>query len=572
VARRKKASATEPRPSGSGSFELSCLRLAALALLLAASALAQVYRPGPQVLTFFSGVDDSDQPYALYLPRNYDPARKYPLVVSLHGADSNHRLNMRRVFGRGNLPRETDAEAARYFSALRNVDFVVACPLARGTMGYQGIAEKDVYDMLADLQRRFSIDPDRIYLTGLSMGGGGALWLGLTRPDLWAAVAAVCPAVPPGTEDLAPNALNLPVHLFHGEADPIVPVEVSRLWQRRLLDLGGHAEYTEYPNVLHNSWDFAYRNGAIFDWFAGFERRRDPDRVRFVTRAYRYNTAWWVHLDVLTPGTLASIDARFTGPNQLEIATANLVGFTLNLAGHPRFSPARPLSVTVDGAAFRSKPASALSFSRGDGGWKTGRRSPPPGAKRPGAEGPVLEAVSARHLYVYGTADAPAADELQRRHDMALHAADWSTPPSRLLLSLPVKADRDVTAKDLAESNLVLFGTRETNALIRRFADRLPLDLNAGAADYGLVYVFPIGDREVVVSSGLPWWAGAEEVEPPGFRFLPRAVRLLQSLPDYRLFKGSPPRVVAEGSFDSNWKLPPQAAARMRETGAVVIQ
>ena len=54
-------------------------------------------------------------------------------------------------------------------------------------MGYQGIAEKDVYDVLADVKARFSVDEDRVYLTGLDMGGGGALWLGLTRPDIWAA-------------------------------------------------------------------------------------------------------------------------------------------------------------------------------------------------------------------------------------------------------------------------------------------------------------------------------------------------------------------------------------------------
>ena len=200
--------------------------------LACATAFAQTYTSGPQVVTFFSDVDDSGQPYALYLPPSFDASKQYPLVISLHGAGSNHRLNLRRVFGQGNRPGETDGEASRYFPKLRDVDYIVASPFARGTMGYQGIAEKDVYDVMADVKRRFPIDESRVYLTGLSMGGGGALWLGLTRPGLWAAIAPVCPAAPAGTEDLAPNALDLAVHIFHGERDPVVPVDVSREWQK----------------------------------------------------------------------------------------------------------------------------------------------------------------------------------------------------------------------------------------------------------------------------------------------------------------------------------------------------
>src|SRR6185369_4823008 len=140
-------------------------------------------------------VDSSDQPYALYVPKNFDRARTYPLVISLHMEESSHLLNMRQFLGRN-----------------PDVDFLVASPLARGSMGYRGIAEKDVYDVLADVKRRYPVDEDRVYMTGLSMGGGGTLWIGLTRPDIWAAIAPVCPAPPEGTQDFAPNALNYPVH------------------------------------------------------------------------------------------------------------------------------------------------------------------------------------------------------------------------------------------------------------------------------------------------------------------------------------------------------------------------
>src|SRR5690606_32416707 len=100
----------------------------------------------------------------------------------------------------------------------------------------------------------FQIDTNRMYLTGLSMGGGGTLWVGLGYPDMWAAIAAVCPAPPEGTELLAPNALNMGVLFAHGAEDPIVPVQVSRDWVAELKRLGTpEVVYEEYPGVDHAS-------------------------------------------------------------------------------------------------------------------------------------------------------------------------------------------------------------------------------------------------------------------------------------------------------------------------------
>ncbi len=571
--RSSRAAAVRERPARQPLLTSSLPTALMLVLLFSASAGAQVYAPGPQVTTFLSDIDDSDQPYGLYVPKNFDPHKKYPLVISLHGAGSNHRLNLRRVFGRGNRPGENDAEATRVFPQLRDVDFIVASPYARGTMGYQGVAEKDVYDVLADVKSRFPIDDDRIYLTGLSMGGGGALWLAFTRPDIWAAVAPVCPAVPAGAEDLAPNALNIPVHLFHGELDPAVSVEVSRKWYKNLLALDTNVEYVEYPGVRHNSWDSAYRGGAIFDWFSKFRRNRFPDRVRFVSRAYKYDSAYWVRIDGLTPGELASIDARFTGDNQIDVRASGLDGFTLNLEGHPRFSHARVLRITIDGVPHRVKPRDSLSFTKTADAWKIGRYTPPPEAKRPGLEGPIGEAISAHHLYAFGTIDKPGDAELTRRRDEALRAAEWSTPRMRLLVNFRAVPDTEVTPADLRTSNLVLFGTKETNMLIARLSSGLPLELNPGAADYGLIFVAPVDGRYVVIDSGLPWWSGAEQAGRPGVRAAGGApFAVLYGLGDFVLFKGSLAKVVAEGRFDRDWKLPPDAARKMAATGAVKIR
>lgn len=527
------------------------------------------------MLTFFSEVDDTEQPYAIYLPDNFDSSKKYPLVVSLHGAGSNHRLNLRRVFGKSNAPGETDVEASRYFPEWEDVDYIVASPFARGTMGYQGVAEKDVLDVLADVKRRFPIDEDRTYLTGLSMGGGGTLWLGLTRPDLWAAIAPVCPAPPAGTDAYATNALNIPVHIFQGGADPVVRPEGVRAWVDRFKSLGTQVEYVEYPGVGHDSWVNAYADGQIFDWFGQFRRNPFPDRVRFATDRYNYDGAYWVRLDALTPGTLASIDAQLTGDNRIEVKTSELDGFTLHLAGHPRYTPGSPVQVTIDGTPVDVQPADSLSFSRRAGDWTAQRYELATDAKRPGTEGPISEVIAGRHIYVYGTGGNPSEEELAARRAVAEKAAEWSVYRGpfwgRVMVYPRVVADREVRPSDLETSNLVLFGTRETNSLIAQYGDRLPIHLGPSAEEYGLVYVFPVDGHYVLVNSGLPWWHTSGQATPtnpftnqvPAFQ--------LGGLQDYLLFQGSADNAVVQGRFGTDWRVPEEDARKMRSTGVVTL-
>jgi len=547
-----------------------------MCMVLPAKLTAQRLESGPQVLTFFSDVDDTEQPYGLYLPPDYDPTNAYPLVISLHGAGSNHRLNLRRVFGQSNADDETDVEASRYFPAWEDVDYIVATPYARGTMGYQGVAEKDVMDVLADVKGRFPIDEDRVYLTGLSMGGGGTLWIGLTRPDLWAAIAPVCPAPPDGTSEFAPNALHVPVHIFQGGADPVVPPDGARRWVERFERLGTKVEYTEYPGVEHDSWVNAYADGQMFDWFDQFRRDPYPDRVRFVSDRYAYNTAYWVRLDALLPGRPAQIDAQFTATNRLEVTTDALDGFTLHLTGHPRFNPDQPVAVEIDGQRLQAPAEVSVSFSRRDGVWAPVAYAAAPGAKRPGREGPMREVISSRHIYVYGTAGSPTEEELAVRRERAERAAEWSVYRGpfwgRVMVFPRVAADREVRPSDLEDANLVLFGTPGTNTLIARYEDHLPMHLiEAAGADYGLVYVFPLGSSYVLVNEGRPWW-DKPEVSGPGSPFADAVpATQLMDRQDYLLFNASDGYVVGEGRFTHSWRLLGRQAAQLQASGVVFV-
>jgi len=148
----------------------------------------------------------------------------------------------------------------------------------------------------------------------------------------------------------------------------------------------------------------------------------------------------------------------------------------------------------------------------------------------------------------------------------------WSTSRVRINLATVIKADRDVTDEEIAGANLILFGNSATNSLIARLSGQLPMALSPGAADYGMVFVAPVGERYVVVSSGRPWWTGADEVDRGGYRFAPDQYRLLSTFGDYLVFKGSLKVVLAEGRFDRDWRLPADAAEKLRATGVVALR
>jgi len=140
----------------------------------------------------------------------------------------------------------------------------------------------------------FHGDRTRLYLTGLSMGGYGTYHLALAHPDKWAALVVVCGGLFPHETTTAVqrspltmsasdpygftarSLRHIPMRLFHGDADPVIPVSESRMMAAALKQEGADVRYVEFPGVGHNAWDRAYGDEALWEWL--FRQRRETGR------------------------------------------------------------------------------------------------------------------------------------------------------------------------------------------------------------------------------------------------------------------------------------------------------
>jgi predicted peptidase len=203
--------------------------------------------------------------YQVFVPAGYVPSRRWPLVVFLHGIGENGTDGVRHLDA--GLPPYVRSQAAAFPA------FVLA-PQCKGPWKFVGEDERVVMDAVAAAEREWSIDPKRIYLTGLSQGGCSTFDLGAKYPERWAALAVICGA---GRAVDAPK-LKAPTWIFHGELDPAVPPSGPHQWDAK--DVGGRdmaaripgARYTEYPGADHFIWDRVYADPALWDWL--FEQRR----------------------------------------------------------------------------------------------------------------------------------------------------------------------------------------------------------------------------------------------------------------------------------------------------------
>lgn len=218
----------------------------------------------------FKNADGNVLRYRLLEPENYDPSTKYPLVLFLHGAGERGEDNRRQlIHGAGDLVRPGMRK--------QHPAFVVApqCPEGQKWVDVpwdgksHSLPEQEsdamslILQLLGELPKEFSIDQNRVYVTGLSMGGFGTWDLLARKPELVAAAIPICGGGDPKYVD---RYKDVPIWVFHGGSDEAVDVKRSREMVAALEAAGGRPIYTEYPEVGHNSWAATYANRAVWDW------------------------------------------------------------------------------------------------------------------------------------------------------------------------------------------------------------------------------------------------------------------------------------------------------------------
>ncbi len=311
---------------------------------------------GPLTRTFASRIDGSQQTVSLLVPRCADLDKPLPLVVALPGWDGNIH-----GFAHSKMMAEADRRG-----------WLVLVPDPRGNLLYTGASEEGVLEAVELVSREAKVDPDRVYLTGVSMGGAGALQIAYHFPDRFAAVAAFYgdsrydldsyvrsilrdqkTAERYSVLSFHENARNFPVLLVHARDDKVSPFAQSKM----LADADARSGFTHHRLIApdrggHSLQVVEDAVAPMMELFASSVRQSAPPRVGFRTSAARYAGAWWLKVSPPREGTFGGADVTIelkarevrlhaveagTGAARVDLGAAGLRG-------------SEPIAVTVERA------------------------------------------------------------------------------------------------------------------------------------------------------------------------------------------------------------------------------
>ena len=223
-------------------------------------------------------------PYRLRIPKALDTRMRLPLVLFFHGSGERGDDNQKQLHhGVGRFatsqsehpcfvlapqcPTHLDSQPVMWTGERERMRSLKLAPQA-------AIPLRTALEIMIGIQAKFPIDMDRIYVTGISIGGF-ASWEALIRyPQKFAAAIPICGG---GDASFARQIAHIPVWAFHGANDSTVPVQCSRRMIEMIEKAGGHPRYTEYPGVGHNSWDRAYAEPGLLSWLFSQCRGRSQD-------------------------------------------------------------------------------------------------------------------------------------------------------------------------------------------------------------------------------------------------------------------------------------------------------
>lgn len=392
---------------------------------------------------YYSEAEGRSHLFHVVLPPDYSPQAKWPVVVQVHGS--------------------------RSFLPDQKYPFIRARPSARGVWGFRAMSRYDVMRALDLIREAYAIDQDRIYMIGSSAGATGMMHTAAYRQDHF---AGLVPLVAFGNDLPLENYRNLPIRCEHGVNDWTSSIGNVRAQFQRLKKLGYDAVLHEHPNRGHN---IGKPPPTTMEWLFRQKRNPQPKHITHTCEHPRDGKAYWLTIESLSdPHRIARIEAKATDQG-LTISTDNIQQFSLDA----RMAPIRSgQKVFIQGSslAIAPAPSSRAWTARKQKRWVVVQKTEP--SKRrayaPGAAANLFQGEPL--LVVYGTgADTKGNRFLQRAAAILARSAGPQFKPGRVLF--PIRADTALKDVPMAKYNLLLVGTADNNAYIRKIASRLPFSI-----------------------------------------------------------------------------------------------
>jgi dienelactone hydrolase len=452
---------------------------------------------------------------------------------------------------------------------------VLLMPFGRGNVEFMGPGEDDVLRTLGFVREEYHIDPDHVVLCGASMGGSGALAIACHRPHEFAALVLLTARVdyylwqgieperlPPHKRacinadygrHLLPNIRHVPVLSFHGGRDEEFAAQAARL-KELAAGHGVTADFVVIEEGAHGIWASCFEHPKFKEAVRSARRVAAPRNVALRTYTLKHPRAYWLSVTGIdTYGRVAKADVHVSG-DVVTITAENVSGLTLGPAV-PGIGPEEELTTRLNGRTLklRSDATGRIAVpldEAPDGGIAKN-------AKQPGR---IRDAFSRPFLIVYPGGDDPEARKARsqaERFAEAWHAYAHGVPPR-----VSTKA---FTPMQMVQRNLVLFGTPQTNPLLRDITARLPVRIKNGryhvgerriaAEGNGLICIYPnpmSAGRYVLLMHGAEYGPDL----PPNHKF--------DFLPDFIIFrKGTRPdntmfptnETLCAGFFNDRWEL-----------------
>lgn len=298
-------------------------------------------------------VRDRAYRYSLSVPQSYEPTRAYALVVCLHGAGFTG-----------------EAYLDRWKSRLGE-GYILVCPTYPAGAWFTRRAEDLVLATVRAVQQRYRIDPNRIFLSGMSNGGIGAWLIGMHHAPMFAGLAPMASGIDDVLFPFLENLRATPVYIIHGSQDQVMPVELSRKLAGELKNLGYPFIYREHDRTHAMAGGHFFPREELPDlvkWFDNRRRTSVPKALTVVRDASHLLPFGWVRIDAtdqiasfsedlidkrddsIRQRAYARLTVQVTGPNRIDVRTDHVRQYTLFL-NEDLVDLSRPIVITTDGQA-----------------------------------------------------------------------------------------------------------------------------------------------------------------------------------------------------------------------------